>query len=225
MTETYLWHLWPARNWPLSSREEKALVSELATLSPAPAPQFERGDVTAILNMLRLGLFYRDTREFAPGLSPQRLLSAYNYLDHRRRAAQASFERILKHHTMGDLDSHALLASRLAPVPTYRIVTAIRNYEASAHSPDDLFTLKATLSRVKEGIDVSRAAALAAENELTSLAKQARSEDELTRAIRLGRRLYDPYDDCLWSAQFYLPARLTDLVPGRVSDLLEEAEQ
>lgn len=224
MTETYLWHLWPGRHWPLSPKEEKSFVSSLRAAGP-PATEFERGDVTAVLNILRLGLNLPEMASFAPGLDPARLLGAYLYLAHRRDTSAASFAHLMKHHTMSEVDVHALRASRLVPVPTYRAVTAIRAYESSRHSPADALALRTTLTRIKDMIAKSRDLAAHAESTLAAMNPVHLDETTMTTAVRLGRALYDPYDDCLWSAQFYLPQRVTDLVPGRVADLLEETEQ
>jgi hypothetical protein len=225
MIETYLWHLWPGRHWPASPKEEKAFVAELTKRTDAPAETFERGDITAVLNILRLGLSLDEVLVVAPGLNLARLLGGYNYIARRRKTAADSFTHIIKHHTMSEINQHAEAASLLVPVPTYRVVTAIRNYEESGRRPSDARLMNDTLKRVKDLVAVAVTDATSAGDKLSTMTSRGATDEQLTKAVRLGRTLYDPYDDCLWGAQFYLPTRVTDLVPGRVSDLLEESEQ
>ena len=118
---------------------------------------------------------------------------------------------------------HAELSSLLMPVPTYRLVTAIRAYE---EEPSDFTAerLEYMLRQVSAATAEMTNIAQLAEFQLQELTKRSGTADVSTEAVELGRSLYDPYDECIWGHQYYQPRRLTDLLPYRVSDLLGEQE-
>jgi hypothetical protein len=221
MEETYLWHLWPGRHWPASPKEERHLVTELKHLSPTPALSFERADVTAVLNILRLGLSFADAKKQAPGLIPARLLSAYQHLEERRARAASALTLVMRAKSPSEIQGQALFATSLAPLPTYRALSGAQTYDASPKTPADTKALAAQIRHIRSLIAAANVRAITAQKQLEALGVPSDPEERLL-AVRLGRRLYDPYADCLWAAQFYVPRRVTDLVPGRVGDLLGE---
>ena len=96
----FLWHLWPARNWPFAPVEERLFVDDLVAACAAPsatgdAAEFDRGDATAVLNSLRCGLSWDGLAGFVPGADPRRLLAAYRALDKARAVSTAAFEQLL----------------------------------------------------------------------------------------------------------------------------------
>ena len=221
MEETYLWHLWPGRHWPASVKEERHLVTELRHLDPTPATTFERADVTAVLNMLRLGLSFADAKSQAPGLVPARLLGAYLHLEEKRSRAAAALNLVMRAKSPSEIQNQALFATALAPLPTYRALAAAQTYDASAKTPVDAKTLSSQMRHIRALIAAANEASTAVQKRLESMGVPT-ADDERVAAVRLGRRLYDPYAECLWGTQFYIPRRVTDLVPGRVGDLLGE---
>jgi hypothetical protein len=221
MEETYLWHLWPGRHWPASPKEEKHLVAELKHASPQPASSFERADVTAVLNILRLGLNFSDTKKHAPGLVPARLLGAYLHVEDRRARAAASLTLVMRAKSPSEIQGQALFATSLAPLPTYRALAAAQTYDSSAKTPADAKVLTTQIKHIRSLIAAANVRTAAAQKQLEAMGVPEDPEDRLL-AVRLGRNLYDPYSECLWAAQFYVPRRVTDLVPARVGDLLGE---
>lgn len=211
--EVYIWHVWPSRRYPASSLEEQRLVRDLAAagkLPPGKILQHERGDATTVLNALRLGLSFAQLLAVAPGLKPDRLLSAYRHLDRLRERSIEAFTALLDDPTPTAVIQHSQLAAALMPVPTFHLMAGI-----------DASTAR---ERARVLADVRRQLAAArrvvAEQEVNLLATDL---DDLSR-IRLGRLLYDPYMGGLWSHPYYAPVRVGTMVPDRVRDLLGERD-
>ena len=126
----FLWHLWPARNWPFAPAEERLFVDELTAACAAPAAagdvaEFDRGDATALLNSLRCGLSWDDLAGFVPGADPRRLLAAYRALDKARAVSAAAFEQLLTGPApAGAPEGLTADAARVAPVATGRVAAA-----------------------------------------------------------------------------------------------------
>ena len=237
MSETYLWHLWPGRHWPASMREEQAFIERLRAGHTRTPRKFERGDITATLNLLRLGITLEGIAPYAPGLKGPRLNAAYNDLESRLLASRNAFLHILDDPTSIESSDLAPLASRLAPVPTYHLLAAALALREHTGSHE---RVEATIDEVQRLMDLAAARVARAEKTLetlttryeellsvstfTSPSSDPAVDEVASHAVLLGKELYDPYDTCLWSDPFYLPRRLTDLVPGRVADLLGEAD-
>jgi hypothetical protein len=210
--ETYLWHIWPARHWPASAEEESSFLADLAAAVNMPDQKIarhERGDLTTVLNALRNGMSYEELLRVAPGVVPQRLLSAYRYIDKLRISSLSAFSELLAHPNQHTVHLHATQAAQLLPVPTYRLVAAVS---------DPGLNLRKTVAAIKESI-------------VTTMEVAAEHEDRLAHAdlpafdaVRLGRSLYDPFAGGVWSLPHYTPPRVGTLVPARVRDLLGERE-
>lgn len=213
---TYIWHLWPARNWPLTADEEEQFVDDLRVRcrsrrrgkSGTARRTAQRADTTSLLNALRCGLSCDELFEHAPGLSPKLVLSAYEDLDAKRRQSAEAFEQIIEHRTLEALVDWSQQASVLMAV-------AVRRMTPAGAVPDDE-AVAVRIARVLVEVERVRAEAESIEAELAD-----RGAPD-AYAVELGRCLYDPYDPALWSDPFYVPQRVGDLVPLRVADLLGE---
>jgi hypothetical protein len=219
MKSAYLWQLWPARNWPFSLDEEALLVEELKNLD-SDLVEFDRGDVTAVLNMLRLGVYFSKVHAHAPGLKPARLRSAYIYIEERRTASQVAFEALLAAPSTDALLLHATAAKRLAPIPTFWLQRAL--LEGTPDAPEhiarylreEIAALDLSVARVEQQL------ATLGEHALTGTPEEL--EDEYAQCAALGHTLYNPYGECLWSRPFFIPPRVAALMPPRVADLVGE---
>lgn len=211
--EVYIWHVWPSRRYPASALEEQRLVRDLAAagkLPPGKILQHERGDATTVLNALRLGLSFAQLLAVAPGLEPDRLLSAYRHLDRLRERSIEAFTALLDEPTSSSVLQHSQHAAALMPVPTFHLMAGI-----DASTARERARVLADTRR-----QLAAARRVAAEQEAHLLAADL---DDLSR-IRLGRVLYDPYMGGLWSHPYYAPMRVGTLVPDRVRDLLGERD-
>ena len=213
-SEVYLWHIWPGRHWPASKAEEILFVKDLekvATIGQNKIIKHERGDLTAVLNALRNGMTYEELLKVAPGIVPDRLLSAYRHIDKLRMVSINAFLSLLENPSKHTEHLHSQQASMLFPVPTFRLGAAINENNPKL--------LKKERLTVKEIYDSTAEKADELEKRLAS-----GSLDDL-ESIRLGRVLYDPFGQSLWSHPFYSPSRVGTLVPSRVKDLLGEREE
>lgn len=213
-TETYLWHIWPARHWPCSTAEEQAVVEDLTrrtNLSPEEIHPFERGDLTTVLNTLRNGMTIDELIAVAPGVVPSRLLSAYRHIDRLRLDSVRAFTALIDNLCDHTVNEDAPRAALLLPVPTYRLVASWMGEDATTRTD----TRRNVLEQVKY-------AATATDERETTLASNSLEDID---AVRLGRVLYDPFAGGLWSHPYYVPTRVGTLVPARVRDLLGEKEE
>jgi hypothetical protein len=216
-SETYLWHVWPSRHWPSSTSEEAQFVVDLQTLAPELGAhkkvQFERGDLTTVLNTLRNGMTCAELLNVAPGIVPERLLSAYRHLDGLRAASVHAFQAMCKSLSDTAVLDHAAQASKLLPVPSYRLIAI---WAEHSENPAKL---------EEERAEVCALVNAAAEMIKTQEAPLTSGEMAGVDAVRQGRVLYDPFASGLWSHPYFLPYRLGVLVPSRVKDLLGEREE
>lgn len=211
-SETYLWHIWPARHWPASHLEEEAFVADLTAAAAMPDDKIyrsERGDLTTVLNALRNGMSYEELLRVAPGVAPKRLLSAYRDIDRLRSESMEAFASLVDQPTLESVDRFAAAATRLLPVPTFVIKSAIVN------TPSEI---SRTISSVRDQVKFAMDIAAEYEDDLRS-----NKLSDLDR-IRLGRVLYDPFSGGVWSYPYYISPRVGTLVPARVRDLLDERE-
>lgn len=211
--EVYIWHVWPARRYPASALEEQRLVRDLAAAGKLPLGkilQHERGDATTVLNALRLGLSFTQLLAVAPGLKPDRLLSAYRHLDRLRERSIEAFTTLLDDPTPSSVLQHSQHAAALMPVPTFHLMAGIDAATARERAR--------VLADTRRQLAAARR--VAAEQEAHLLAADL---DDLSR-IRIGRVLYDPYMGGLWSHPYYAPMRVGTLVPDRVRDLFGERD-
>jgi hypothetical protein len=164
--------------------------------------------------MIRLGISFKDVHPHAPGLVPSRLLAAYDYLEQRRSESEDAFESLLASPTQEVLRTDGLLAARLVPIPTFWLSRAIN--EGSPEAPRQVSDYLH-----KEVHALASAVALVEHQLVTDPPDAGPRCDEY---IRLGRTLYNPYEECLWARPFYLPTRVGALMPPRAADLLGEVE-
>jgi hypothetical protein len=162
-----------------------------------------------VLNALRGGLTLAEAQQQAPGLEPARLYSAYITIDELRRRAVEAWEAIEADPTPYTVDAHGDRAARLLPVQVARVRQVMDN---------DPRLVDATVAGL--AVDIERSGQLAAriESELDQ------SIDRSERAVKLGVQLYDPYGECLFARNDFLPHRVGALMPQRVSELLKPHE-
>jgi hypothetical protein len=210
-SETYIWHIWPARHWPASAAEETTFLEALqrvANLRSNEVRPFERGDLTTVCNALRNGMSLAELYAVAPGIAPDRLLSAYRHIEQRRAASTAAFNALCAELSERTVNEHAPAAALLLPVPTYRLV--------AAHLSKRPTFAQEELQAVREMVDATTAYTTSNEQRLAS--GKVVGDD----AVRLGRVLYDPFAGGLWSHAYYVTQRVGTLVPDRTRDLLGE---
>lgn len=208
MATSYPWHVWPGRHWPATAQEERQLVAELIELCGEPCENFDRGDLTAMLNALRCGVTVVDVLESAPGLDPARMLAAYEHLEGLRATAVDAWTELMGSPTISALAHLGPIAAQIMPMPVYRLATAAaRNVNPAKDQ-----------TAAKVAAEVQRVGALA----LSTEAKLYGAEPPCEESIRIGRELYNPYVPGLWGDPFYLPVRVGVLMPIKVCDLLQE---
>ena len=214
---TFIWQLWPGRNWPCTAGEEVSFVAELRTLAqnlPAASskrkntPAFDRNDVTALMNALRCGLTSADLMSRAPGLKPARLVAAYDELDRLRRQSVAAWDAIVADRTLEALVDWSAAASVLLSSPVRALLPA-----AASMDDEAMFS---RVQRIADRVVEVGERALVLEGQLNT----AVAPDP--QAVAIGRMLYDPYDPSVWGDPFFLPPRVGALMPMRLADLLGE---
>ncbi len=174
--------------------------------------QWDRGDVTAVLNALRCGIDLAHVLDLAPGLVPRRLLAAYRHLEDSRAAAIAAWMTIAGDPTMSNIAEHGAAAALLLPTPMYRMASLVRRQK----KPTALSVIRELLS----DMDQLNRRVSELEQHLASLSYP----DTTGTAVELGCLLYQPYRQGLWGHPYYIPTRVGTLTPTRVADLLNEEQ-
>jgi hypothetical protein len=209
---TFLWQVWPGRNWPATARDEREFVTDLTQLAERDKAgrkrKTERGDITALMNALRCGLKAEELFERAPGLKPARILQAYKDVEVMLERSYSSWVTITKDPTLETIVKHRAGAQLIASVPVSHLLPG------AEITPDSDFADK--VRSVEEKVRKVRARALKIESHLDR-ALQPSSE-----AIKLGEMLYNPYDPTLWGDQYFVPERVGELMPLRLAALLGE---
>lgn len=218
MTTGKLWQLWPGRHWPLLPEEEQEFVADLrhaAAQRPEPAPvldeagkvcQYDRGDVTLVLNAIRCGISASELQTVAPGAHPRRLVRAYDDLEARRAEAVAAWHSIAERSTLDALSEHGARAALLVPIAVHRILRA-----TDISGPQGMRHTVRAIEATMEGV-------LAASARVEEVLRGRTTRDR----VALGCELYNPYDPGLWGNSYFVPPRVGSLMPVRVSDLLGE---
>lgn len=206
-TRTYLWHLWPGRNYPALAAEEALLVRDLRARG-GDQSRFDRADVTAMMNALRCGLEADDLLRRAPGVRPGRLVAAYDHLDAARRRAVAAWEVIATEQSLNAIVDWAAAAAPLLEAPVRSML------QTSGIKGEDVVPARAARAVAKVAAVTAQALELEAVLEAC--------EPGEPEAVELGRKLYDPYRPGLWADPYFLPPRVGTLTPHRVADLLGE---
>jgi hypothetical protein len=210
MNRMYSWHLWPARNWPADASEEARFAQDLAARAQGPGRSPDRGAVTAVVNALRCGATAGELLGYLPGARPADLLAAYDHVEERRRLAADAWARIAESPRADVLAEHADAAARLLPVPVRALVTA------ATCLADPTAVLEQIADRLRARIQECRDRASDTEAEL------ARHTPPSPAAVETGRTLYDPHRPGLWADGYFLPARVGELTPVRLADVLGE---
>ena len=194
-------HAWPGRCRPYSAVGEATFIHELGRLGE-PEDRFARNDVTWLMTALRAGADPDTIARVAPGVSTGRMLGAYRALEERRRQSQAAWVRISEDPSVPVVESDGPVAARLLPVPVTRLRTGLAG------------DVGQILERLLLEIDRSRAVA----DDISARAETASGRAEEVQL--LGRRLWSPQVGCLYNDPYFLPSRVGELSPVRVSDLL-----
>lgn len=184
-------------------------VPERLREHPPGAPQFDRGDVTTVLNALRCGVEFDGLLAIAQAVRPERLLWAYQHVERLRSSAADGFDLIVG--LGGELSPKVVArASNLVPVPVSRLVAAAEGRDAARveEARLEVVALAAAVSKRSAELEATVVALVAA--------------GRRPEAVVCGRRLYDPYGACVWGHPFFVPRRVGELMPARVRDLLEE---
>lgn len=214
---TYVWHLWPGRNYPATASEEEEFVRAMRTAADTTRPKSEgrkkkqvvdRGDITSVVNALRCGLSFQELTQRAPGLKPHRLLDAYEEIDRLRAQSVEAWLNLVEEASLEGIVNWANAAAVLMGTP-------VRRVQPSSAGVDD--------STIAEQVRLCH------EKVLGTCRRAERVEQILNEgrvqpreAVELGRLLYDPYDPSLWGDPYYLPTRVGTLMPLRLADLLGE---
>ena len=214
---TYVWQLWPGRNYPCTAAEDAPFVKDLREGADKSRPKAEskkrrvavdRGDITSVLNSLRCGLTYEELAKRAPGLKAHRLLAAYEEVDRLRLQSVTAWEELCSDGGLESIVNWSQAASVLMGTPVRRV------------SPNSSEVADKTL---REQVRI-------VQEKVTAVGKRAERVEAILdekrcsarEAVELGRLLYDPYDPSLWADPYFLPKRVGALMPLRLADLLGE---
>jgi hypothetical protein len=208
-THAHLWQVWPGRRWPVSGIEELEFVESLEVLSVNSTTDWDRGDVTSLLNALRCGLSVADLLEVGPGLKPARLLGAYRHLEAMRADSFAAWGTLVDQPSSSRLTEFGPRAARLIATPVYRLTEASSSVSEGA--------LHQAISKAGSAIRQISRRTYEIETRMVERGRMGDSEG----AVKLGCLLYHPYQQGLWGHPYYLPSRVGTLTPSRVADLLE----
>lgn len=209
---TFLWQVWPGRNWPATARDERAFIESLTDIvgksKNTGKKRSDRGDVTAVMNALRCGLAAEELFERAPGLKPARILQAYREVESMLDRSYCSWEAIAAKPTLETIVKHRSAAQLIASVPVSHLLPG------AEVTPDRDFAEKLKVVTVK--VDAARKKAIFIESALDRAAAPS------SEAIKLGAELYNPYDPTVWGGQYFIPVRVGELMPLRLASLLGE---
>lgn len=214
---TYVWQLWPGRNYPCTAAEELQFVADLRDAAELSRPKGEskkrrqtidRGDITSLMNALRCGLSWGELTQRAPGLKAHRLLAAYDEVDRLRLQSVNAWNALVEDGGLEAIVNWAQAAAVLMGTP-------VRRVQPGSHETDD-YTLRERVIAVNDKVVATNRRAERIESILDEGRCNARE------AVELGRLLYDPYDPSLWADPYFLPTRVGALMPLRLADLLGE---
>jgi hypothetical protein len=213
---------WGARERPSTAAEEDvfiARVRQLAaarTTSSAPTKQgrtggapFQRYDITALVTALRNGVTADEMFRAAPGLRPESVAAAYDYIEERREDAADAWRSLVADPTVDTLARVGEQAAALLPA----VISQLRSL--LLHHPDDPLLLEQAVAVIDREIRITGAKALELENLLTSSPHRS----SVDRAAEL---LVGESKDGLWSLGSFLPPRVGTLVSARLRGMLGE---
>lgn len=198
---------WRGRGWASSAAEERRFLADLAALTGDTVQEPSRADVTALMNALRSGITLEVLLEKAPGLRADRLLGAARDLEARRLAGVAAWHQVVADRTAFGVIEHGPAAGHLLPaLMTQLELLALERPGAIGDA------ITRCEHRAGQALDLAESLEMRINGCVPGCSE----------AARVGARLYDPEQPSAWSDVFYVPRRLTDLVPERVAGLLRE---
>ena len=213
MESKKIWHVWEGRSWPMLPEEEVQFVSDLKnrvnqdSIGKKPSnTTFDRGDVTTVVNALRCGVTAQSLLLQAPGLSPSRLLAAYTKLNKSRLESVKAWESILEEKTIDSLLANKMKAQRIMPIALNRLLVSSQQSGVRG-----LMETCDSVQRASSSINQTAV-------ELEEILRSVRHVDR----VMLGCKLYNPYEPSIWGDIFYMPERVTTLMPVKITDLLQE---
>lgn len=198
---------WASTGRVSTAADEAQFVEDLRSLADGEPGGHQRSDVTALLNALRGGLTVEELLVHAPGLRPERLLSAHESVARLRRDSSEAWEQIVACPDTMTFAACAERAALLLPVPVGHLARVVRT------SPT---IIRAEIVRRAAGVDRAGAAVRQLERRLDD-----GSLDDAQRR-EVAAHLFNQRERCAWAHDDYLPQRVGDLVPTRVASLLGE---
>jgi hypothetical protein len=203
---------WRGKNRPCTPAEEACFHSDLLDIAlksdAAPSTAWSRGDLTVLAAALRSGATAGEVVAVAPGLNIWALLGAYSAVEHARSEAAAAWYRVVD---LKATASEADLAAAAVLIP------------AAVRTVRDAYTLTTSTSlevRTQERLYVVSIWATV-DRVFSQLAAVDSSDDHGT--VSLARQLYYPEADCLYVNAHFLPRRVGELSPHRISALCAHA--
>lgn len=207
---------WRGKNRPCTAAEEVSFHSDLLDIavdSGVPAPvdsghpaalTWGRVDLTVLAAALRSGATAAEVVSVAPGVNVWALLGAYSAVERARVTAVAAWHRVVDLKvpvSEEDLEAAAVLIPTAA-----RVISEARQFSTQAflevRSQQRLYIVSVWSS-------VDRV--------FSELAAVDVNDDHGT--VALARKLYYPESDCLYVDAHFLPRRVGELSPHRVSTL------
>lgn len=206
----YMWHIWDAKLRPALRSEEERFKEDLIKWCEVNEKESVRedardfrGDITAMVNVLRCGLSFSDMEELAPSVNLHQLLESYCYVEDLLSSALECWNKICTEGTIDSLQEYGMCAATILPVPVRKLYTLVDS---------DLFDFE--LSEQIAEVSQERFRASQIESLLAHLPAPDAASTEIARI------LYSPYDVCLWNSPNFLPERVGELSPTRLKELL-----
>lgn len=203
----HAWHTGIGRGWPLSGREEAALVAQLP--SPASTRLVTRGDVTTLMLTCREGATVSYVEKFLPGANLKTIAAAHVLMSKRLKKALIAWNTIQNDPHPATIAAHIDDMATVLPVPAARI--------ASALSPTATHSLNATLSSINLRVNMATKDAVLIEEKLFN------PTNSPSAMLTYSAQLFCPHGDSAWSNPYFVPVRVGQLNPWRVASLLGEA--
>lgn len=214
---------WPARLWPYTASEEQAFIAELvefaARYQPKERPTIDatltewgwaRDDLTMCLTALRAGCPLDVVLQLAPGVDPTGMLAGYRHLEQLLAAGASAWAALIASTTPARITEHAIVAVKLLPAPVGRILETLDD-------PDPA-VLTLAISEEVAAVETTRAEV----DRVIAEVAVVDTAEGIERLIDLGLELFRPDGECLWNHTSFLPERVGELTPLKVSDLLGE---